>query len=80
MKVLGIFLDFKKAFDSINHDILVKKLEFSGIRGNTLNLIISFISDRPQQVKINGLLSEYREMVSQYLKVLFLALFYLLFT
>jgi len=50
LKVLGIFLDFKKAFDSVNHDLLFKKLEFCVIRGSALHLIKSFISNRPQKV------------------------------
>jgi hypothetical protein len=57
-KVLGIFLDFKKAFDSVNHELLINKLDFCGIRGNALNLIKSFISNRPQQVRIEGTLSD----------------------
>jgi len=37
----------------------LKKLEYRyGIRGNALNLIKSFISDKPQQIRINGLLSD----------------------
>ncbi|CAI6359771.1 unnamed protein product [Macrosiphum euphorbiae] len=32
-KVMGIFLDVQKAFDSVNHELLLKKLEYSGIRG-----------------------------------------------
>ncbi|KAL4136144.1 hypothetical protein QTP88_007708 [Uroleucon formosanum] len=70
IKVPGIFLDFKKAFDSVNHNLLLKKLEYSGIRSNALNLIKSFISDRPQQVRINGYLVTQRQIVSQYLKTI----------
>jgi len=31
-KVVGVFLDLKKEFDSVDHDILVKKLEYCGLR------------------------------------------------
>ena len=44
--VLGIFIDRSKAFDTICHEKLLKKLENYGIRGNTLNLIKSYISGR----------------------------------
>jgi retron-type reverse transcriptase len=51
-KVLSIFLDFKKAFDSVNHELLINKLDFCGKRGNALNVFKSFISNRSQQVRI----------------------------
>ena len=34
--VIGVFLDFKNAFDTVDHQILIKKLFCYGIRGNTL--------------------------------------------
>lgn len=52
--VLGIYLDIKKAFDSVNHQILFKKLEKYGIRGLPLKLLKSYLSNRRQQVKLEN--------------------------
>lgn len=52
-KVMGIFLDVKKAFDSINHELLLKKLNYAGIRGKENDFIRSYLTDRIQIVKIN---------------------------
>jgi hypothetical protein len=46
----GIFCDLEKAFDFVNHDLLMKKLKFYGIVGNAHALIKSYLSDRYQQV------------------------------
>lgn len=56
--VLGIFLDIKKAFDSVDHDILLNKLYLCGIRGIAHNLISSYLKGRVQRVKIDNELSD----------------------
>ena len=59
---LGIFIDFKKAFDTVNHDILITKLEHNGIRGQPLNLIINYLEKRQQYVAFRGAESVQREV------------------
>lgn len=55
---LGIFLDVKKAYDSVSHEILLAKLENAGVRGIPLLWIKSFISNRRFKVFIDGYWSE----------------------
>ena len=50
----GVFIDLEKAFDTVNHDILVKKLEFYGIRGICNQWFSSYLSNRQQRVKLDG--------------------------
>lgn len=57
--ILGIFIDFSKAFDTINHEILLKKLSKTfNFNTNTVALFKSYLSERKQTVIINGVKSE----------------------
>ena len=52
--VLGIFIDLSKAFDTLDHGILLTKLENYGIRGTALALMASYLQGRSQYVNFNG--------------------------
>lgn len=47
-----IFLDLSKAYNTIDHNILIQKLHMYGIRGSTSQWLRSYLSDRKQRVKI----------------------------
>ena len=50
--VLGIFIDFSKAFDTIDHEIILNKLVKYGVRGKPHSLISSYLANRSQYVSI----------------------------
>ena len=58
----GVFIDLQKAFDTVNHSILLQKMEHYGIRGTALNWFTSYISERQQYVSVNGNTSDQLEI------------------
>ena len=54
----GIFIDLRKAFDTVNHDILLTKLNHYGVRDNLFDWFHSYLTDRKQYVSINGSTSQ----------------------
>ena len=58
----SIFLDLSKAFDTLNYDILMYKLQYYGIKGSSLSLFKSYLSERSQFVEINDIQSSPRQL------------------
>lgn len=57
-KCIVVFLDLAKAFDTVSHSKLLKKLENIGIRGTVLEVFASYLQDRKQVVKIGDKISQ----------------------
>ena len=55
---VGVFIDFQKAFDTVDHSILLEKLSYYGIRGSAHDWFCSYLSDREQFVEFDNVSSK----------------------
>ena len=60
----GIFVDFQNTFDTVDHHILLKKLEYYGVRGISNKWFASYLSNKKQFVSINGYKSNLADVKS----------------
>ena len=51
---IAVFLDFRKAFDTINHKLLLIKLAKAGLGDRTISFIRNYLTNRKQKTKINN--------------------------
>ena len=56
------FLDLSKAFNSLNHEILMQKLVELGLGEQAISIIMSFTAERPQRVKVGNMRSDWIQM------------------
>ena len=53
-KTIAIFIDFRKAFDCVQYQLLLEKLKKAGLGNDTLKWFESYLKDRKQTTKVNG--------------------------
>ena len=56
--VCGVFIDLQKAFDTVNHEILLEKLKYYGIRSKQNDWLRSFLTNRKQYVSMEDFFSQ----------------------
>ena len=62
--VLGLYLDLQKAFDTVDHAILLKKLLHYGIRGKAFNILSNYLCNRKQCTFVNNTYSHYANITT----------------
>ena len=60
----AVLMDLSKAFDTINHDLLLAKLHAYGVSKNALKLMMSYLRNRYQRTKVNGEYSSWEELLT----------------
>ena len=66
---LVVLIDLKKAFDPVDHQILLRKLEFYGVKGQALSLLKSYLTNRNKKLQI--IFHQRNQLDVGYLKALF---------
>ena len=61
-KCISVYLDLSKAFDTINHNIMLSEIEYYGIRGKALEWFKSYLANRRQYVDYRGTHSEIKQI------------------
>ena len=59
----AVLMDLSKAFDTINHELLIAKLKAYGFDNSALQVVLSYLSDRWQRTKINSSFSNWEELL-----------------
>ena len=59
---ISIYMDLSKAFDTLDHQILLKKLKHYGFFGKSLDMMKSYLTNRTQYVEYNGVASEFSQI------------------
>ena len=60
----AVFMDLSKAFDTINHDLVIAKLKAYGFSTNALLFMLSYVKNRTQRVSINSSFSTWEDIIA----------------
>ena len=76
----AVLFNLSKVFDTLNHDLLIAKFYAHGFDIKTLKLLHSYLTKRWQRIKVNSFFSTWSELLQGVPQVLFLGLFFSIFT
>ena len=63
MRLTELLMDSSKAYDYVNHDLIIAKLQAYGVGVNSLRLVQNYLSQRKQKVKVSSSSSEWLEII-----------------
>ena len=69
---LGVFVDLTKAFDTVNHKVLISKSENYAIRGKNLLWFVSYSTNQTQFIKYNNLNTSFQKILTHFLFIIYL--------